>query len=127
MRISDWSSDVCSSDLPTYTGRVTVPVLWDKRSGTIVNNESAEIIRMLNSAFDAWGDGSLDFYPEPLRGGIDALNAEIYETVNNGVYRAGFATAQTPYEEAFDVLFATLDGLEKRLSTRSEEHTSELQ
>src|SRR3546814_6155857 len=73
---------------------------------------------MLNGAFDAWGDGSLDFYPEPLRGGIDALNAEIYETVNNGVYRAGFATAQTPYEEAFDVLFATLDGLEKRLSTR---------
>jgi len=110
--------EVYTAAKPDYTGRVTVPVLWDKRTGTIVNNESAEIIRMFNSAFDAWGDASLDFYPAALRGEIDALNAEIYDTVNNGVYKAGFATEQAPYEAAFDALFDTLDGLEKRLSTR---------
>lgn len=99
-----------------YTGRVTVPVLWDKRSSTIVSNESSEIIRMFNSAFDAWGDASVDFYPEPLRAEIDAVNAEVYESVNNGVYRCGFATAQEAYEEAFDALFATLDDLEARLA-----------
>lgn len=103
---------------PDYTGRVTVPVLWDKARRTIVNNESAEIIRMFNSAFDAWGEASLDFYPEALRAEIDAVNALVYENVNNGVYKAGFATAQEAYEEAFDALFAALDELEARLAGR---------
>jgi glutathionyl-hydroquinone reductase len=101
---------------PTYTGRVTVPVLWDKRKKTIVNNESSEIIRMLNSAFDAFTPVRTDYYPEALRAGIDAINKTIYETVNNGVYRAGFATAQDAYEEACRALFKTLDELEDRLS-----------
>lgn len=101
---------------PSYSGRVTVPVLWDKQRQTIVSNESSEIIRMLNSAFDAFGDASLDFYPAELREEIDALNAKIYPAVNNGVYRAGFATTQEAYEEAFDELFSTLDWLEERLS-----------
>ncbi|HEV7255093.1 MAG TPA: glutathione S-transferase family protein [Mesorhizobium sp.] len=101
---------------PNVSGRVTVPVLWDKREETIVNNESSEIIRMLNSAFDAYGDASLDFYPEELRAEIDAVNKEIYENVNNGVYRAGFATTQGAYEEAFEKLFATLERLEARLA-----------
>ena len=101
---------------PDYSGRVTVPVLFDKRTHTIVNNESADIVRILNSAFDAFGDPSLDFYPEPLRAGIDEVNALVYENVNNGVYRAGFATSQEAYEEAFDALFGTLDELETRLS-----------
>lgn len=100
---------------PTYSGRVTVPVLWDKERETIVSNESAEIIRMLNSAFDELGDATLDFYPEALRGEIEALNAEIYAKVNNGVYRAGFATSQDAYEEAFRALFNTLDELDARL------------
>ena len=101
---------------PTYSGRVTVPVLWDKKGETIVNNESSEIIRMLNSDFDAWGDASLDFYPEPLRAEIDEINAMVYPAINNGVYRAGFATTQKAYEEAFAELFSTLDRLEDRLS-----------
>ncbi len=103
---------------PHFTGRVTVPVLWDRREETIVSNESSEIIRMLNTAFDAWGDASLDFYPEELRGEIDRINAEVYDNVNNGVYKAGFATEQTAYEEAFDKLFATLDQLEERLGSQ---------
>ncbi len=103
---------------PSFDGRVTVPVLWDKESGHIVNNESAEIVRMLNSAFDAWGDPSVDLYPEPLRGEIDAINERVYETVNNGVYRAGFATTQRAYEAAFDELFASLDWLDERLASR---------
>lgn len=98
-----------------YTGRVSVPVLWDKRQDTIVSNESAEIIRMLNGAFDTWGNGNLDFYPADLRDDIDAVNAVVYETVNNGVYRCGFARTQEAYEDAFDQLFATLDDLETRL------------
>lgn len=102
---------------PGYTGRVTVPVLWDKKTGTIVNNESAEIIRMLNSAFDGLPDvPPLDFYPAHLREEIDALNTRIYETVNNGVYRAGFATTQQAYEEAIGPLFETLDWLDRRLA-----------
>ena len=101
---------------PNYSGRVTVPVLWDKQEQTIVSNESAEIIRMLNSAFDEWGDASLDFYPEPLRRQIDETNALVYPNINNGVYRAGFATTQEAYEEAFDDLFSTLDQIEERLS-----------
>ncbi len=99
-----------------YTGRVTVPVLWDTRTHTIVNNESSEIIRMFNSAFDAWGDAGLDLYPADLRGEIDALNETVFQKVNNGVYRVGFATSQAAYEEAFDELFATLDELEARLA-----------
>lgn len=101
---------------PAYSGRVTVPVLWDKKEQTIVSNESSEIIRMLNSAFDAWGDASLDFYPQALRGEIDKVNALVYPSVNNGVYRAGFATTQAAYEEAFGDLFSALDTLEDRLS-----------
>jgi putative glutathione S-transferase len=101
---------------PRYTGRVTVPVLWDKARGTIVNNESSEIIRMLNGSFDPWGEAALDFYPEALRPEIDAVNERIYETINNGVYRAGFATAQAAYEEAVDALFETLDRLEDHLA-----------
>jgi glutathionyl-hydroquinone reductase len=103
---------------PYYTGRVTVPVLWDKHARTIVNNESSEIIRMLNSAFDAIGAKSGDYYPEALRGDIDAVNARIYDTLNNGVYKAGFATTQEAYEDAIIPLFDTLDWLEQRLVDR---------
>ncbi len=101
-----------------FTGRVTVPVLWDKDSNTIVSNESSEIIRMFNAAFDRLGAAQGDYYPENLRLEIDSLNARIYATVNNGVYRAGFATSQGAYEEAFRVLFETLDWLEARLASR---------
>ena len=101
-----------------YTGRVSVPVLWDKREKTIVNNESAEIIRMLNVAFNAWGNGEPDLYPAPLRDEIDAINEPIYEHVNNGVYKTGFARSQAAYEDAFDALFATLDALEARLDAQ---------
>jgi glutathionyl-hydroquinone reductase len=99
---------------PHYTGRATVPVLWDKQLGTIVNNESADIVRMLNAGF---GDlaGGPDLYPAPLRAEIDALNADIYPRLNNGVYRAGFATMQIAYEEAFDDVFSMLEILEARL------------
>ena len=90
---------------PDFSGRVTVPVLWDKESNIIVNNELSEIIRMFNSAFDDIGAAEGDYYPAELRGEIDALNARIYATVNNGVYRAGFATTQEAYEEAFHALF----------------------
>ncbi|MBB3239661.1 putative glutathione S-transferase [Pseudomonas sp. Tn43] len=104
-----------TTDTANYTGRVTVPVLWDKQTNRIVNNESAEIIRMFNSAFDELTGNDLDFYPAPLRAEIDALNERIYPAVNNGVYRAGFATSQQAYEEAFDELFAELDRLEQLL------------
>ncbi|WP_392890249.1 glutathione S-transferase family protein [Pseudomonas migulae] len=104
-----------TADTADYTGRVTVPVLWDKQQNRIVNNESAEIIRMFNSAFDELTGNDLDFYPAPLRAEIDALNERIYPAVNNGVYRAGFATSQQAYEEAFDGLFAELDRLEALL------------
>lgn len=103
---------------PKYTGRVTTPVLWDRARRTIVSNESAEIIRMFNSAFDGVGARPGDYYPVTLRGEIDALNARIYDTVNNGVYRAGFATSQEAYEEAVRPLFETLDWLEARLSAQ---------
>jgi putative glutathione S-transferase len=101
---------------PRYTGRCSVPVLWDGKRRTIVNNESSEIIRMLNSAFDTFTNERADYYPAELRGEIDALNATIYGTVNNGVYRAGFATAQDAYEDACRAVFKTLDELEQRLS-----------
>jgi putative glutathione S-transferase len=103
---------------PRYSGRVTVPVLWDKQRRTIVNNESSEIIRMLNSAFNAIGARPGDYYPQALRGDIDAVNARIYDTLNNGVYKAGFATTQAAYEEAVVPLFETLDWLEERLAHR---------
>jgi glutathionyl-hydroquinone reductase len=102
---------------PHYTGRVIVPVLWDKATDTIVSNESSEIIRMFNSAFDETGAAPGNFYPENLRLGIDGWNARIYATVNNGVYKAGFATTQEAYEEAFVELFATLGVLEEHLGT----------
>jgi glutathionyl-hydroquinone reductase len=101
---------------PRYTGRVSVPVLWDKEKRTIVNNESPEIVRMLNSAFDALTNVRADYYPAKLRGEIDAINAEVFQNVNNGVYRCGFASTQEAYEEAFLDLFGTLDRLEERLS-----------
>jgi len=101
-----------------YSGRVTVPVLWDTQEETIVCNESAEIIRMFNSAFDSLTGNTDDYYPEPLRGEIDAINAFVYDNINNGVYKCGFATAQDAYEEAFDALFAALDELETRLSSQ---------
>jgi len=102
---------------PVYEGIVTVPVLWDKQRETIVNNESSEIIRMLNSAFNEYAQNpGLDLYPEDLREAIDAINAPVYDTVNNGVYRCGFAATQAAYEEAFDALFASLEMLEARLS-----------
>ena len=103
---------------PDYSGRVTVPVLWDKRTSTIVNDESSEIIRMFNSAFDSVGAAEGDYYPCELRTEIDALNARIYATVNNGVYRAGFATSQEAYEEAFRALFETLDFLEQQFANQ---------
>jgi putative glutathione S-transferase len=101
---------------PRYTGRVIVPLLWDRERKTIVNNESADILRMLGSQFDAIGDASLDLYPEPLRAEIDAINDFVYPNVNNGVYRCGFATTQAAYEEAFAQLFAALDELDARLA-----------
>ena len=99
-----------------YTGKVTVPTLWDKQTRRIVNNEFPEIIRMLNSEFDGIGGDGVDFYPKPLRPEIDRLNETIYANVNNGVYRCGFAKTQAAYEAAYDALFATLDELEARLS-----------
>lgn len=107
--------EVYTSADPHYTGRATVPVLWDKKTKTIVNNESADILRMLNSGFGALADNSVDLYPEALRDEIDALNDRIYPRLNNGVYRTGFATTQIAYEEAFADVFATLQELESRL------------
>lgn len=101
---------------PNFSGLVTVPLLWDKKRHTIVNNESSEIIRMLNTAFDDYGKPDLDFYPEHLRDEIDEINELVYHNVNNGVYRAGFATSQQAYDRAFDRLFDTMDELEQRLS-----------
>jgi putative glutathione S-transferase len=101
---------------PNFSGRVTVPVLWDKQRGTIVNNESADIIRMMNSAFDEFGDASVDLYPQELAGEIDTLNKAVYDKFNNGVYRTGFAQSQEAYEEGVRDVFAMLDELEERLS-----------
>ncbi|PCJ29497.1 MAG: glutathione-dependent reductase [Rickettsiales bacterium] len=101
---------------PSYTGRVSVPVLWDKQEGTIVNNESSEIMRMFGSEFDAITKNSKDYYPENLRAEIDEVNEFVYENINNGVYKTGFATAQLVYETEVAKLFAALDVLEKRLS-----------
>lgn len=100
----------------SYTGRVTVPVLWDKKTEQIVSNESSEIIRMFNSAFDHLTDNTLDLYPQALRADIDEINDFVYNNVNNGVYKAGFATRQKAYERAYHELFAALDRLEDILS-----------
>ena len=100
---------------PDFTGRATVPVLWDKKTGTIVNNESADILRIFNTGFGDLADPSFDLYPADLQAEIDALNERIYPKLNNGVYRAGFATTQIAYEEAFHDVFAMLDELEARL------------
>ena len=100
-----------------YSGRVTVPVLWDRKTGAIVNNESSEIIRMLNGEFNAFARWpALDLYPEPLRADIDRVNELVYASINNGVYRCGFATTQAAYERAFDALFSALDAIEARLA-----------
>jgi glutathionyl-hydroquinone reductase len=100
---------------PHFTGRATVPALWDRKLKTIVNNESADLLRMFNAGFHPLADESVDLYPEDLRAEIDALNEAVYPTLNNGVYRAGFATTQAAYEEAFAGVFAMLDELERRL------------
>ena len=114
----DFMYQVYTQADPNYSGRVTVPVLWDKQQNTIVSNESSEIIRMFNSAFDGIGAAPGDYYPAALRAEIDAVNERIYETVNNGVYRSGFATTQEAYEEAVTALFDSLDWLEERLATQ---------
>jgi glutathionyl-hydroquinone reductase len=101
---------------PRYSGRASVPILWDKETRTIVSNESADIVRMLNSAFDGFTDDRTDYYPPDLRDEIDALNQRIYDTANNGVYKAGFATSQAAHRAAVTALFETLDALEERLA-----------
>ena len=119
--LHDWTylSDAYRATDPGFDGRITVPVLWDTETSKIVNNESADVLVMLNEAFDAFaGHPERDYYPEDLRAPIDALNARVYDHVNNGVYRAGFATTQEAYEEAVVPLFETLDGLDERLEDR---------
>ncbi len=115
---ADFLHQIYTRVAPDYTGRVTVPVLWDKKQGAIVSNESADIIRMLNSAFDDLPGvrADLDFYPRELRQDIGEVNERVYDTVNNGVYKAGFATAQAVYEQAYEALFESLDWLDQRLA-----------
>jgi putative glutathione S-transferase len=111
----DYLHQVYQIAKPDYTGRVTVPALWDRRTGTIVNNESADLVRMLNSAFDAWAQPAPDYYPAGRAEAIDAVNDYVYERINNGVYKAGFATTQEAYEEAVEGLFEALDWVDARL------------
>ncbi|WP_371225522.1 glutathione S-transferase family protein [Roseovarius sp. 2305UL8-3] len=113
-----YARDIYVKADPSISGRVTVPILWDKTRETIVSNESSEIIRMLNSAFDGLTGNRDDYWPEAMRDEIEEVNSRIYDTVNNGVYKAGFATTQTAYDAAIDPLFDSLDWLEERLSTR---------
>lgn len=115
---SDYMYQLYLKSSPDYQGRVTVPVLWDKQTQTIVNNESQEIIRIFNTAFNDLTGNHDDYYPGALKHEINEINDRIYDTVNNGVYRAGFATAQDAYEKAYYALFETLDWLEERLSTQ---------
>ena len=110
--------EIYTTAKPDYSGRVSVPVLWDKHTRTIVNNESADIIRMLNSAFDDWGARAVDYYPAPSRSEIDTLNETVFEHVNAGVYKAGFASTQNDYDAAVKALFDTLDGLDARLGAK---------
>jgi putative glutathione S-transferase len=114
----DFLSEAYRASDPGFDGRVSVPVLWDRETGRIVNNDSADVVRMLNSAWDEWGDASVDLYPEPLRAEIDAINAWVYEDLNNGVYKAGFARSQEAYDEAFRGVFAALERLERHLRER---------
>ncbi|WP_341303658.1 glutathione S-transferase family protein [Pseudomonas sp. TMP25] len=111
---------------PEYSGRVTIPVLWDKQQNRLVNNESAEIIRMFNSAFDSLGATPGDYYPQALRSEIDRFNGHIYDRINNGVYKAGFATTQAAYERAVTPLFEALDELDQRLSTQRYLHGEQI-
>lgn len=112
----DYMHQVYTKHSPTYTGRVTVPVLWDKKKNQIVSNESSEIIRMFNSAFNTITGNTQDYYPKELQSEIDEVNSFVYPNINNGVYRAGFATKQAAYEEAYNDLFAALDDIEQRLA-----------
>ena len=112
----DFMHQIYTKANPDYSGRVTVPVLWDKQQETVVSNESADIIRMLNSAFNELTGNQDDYYPEHLRAAIDEVNDMVYDNVNNGVYKSGFATTQAAYEEAFTSLFAALDELEQTLA-----------
>lgn len=109
-------SEIYVSSDPHYTGKITVPVLWDKKNRKIINNESSEIIRIFNSSFDQFTDSTIDLYPEHLQELIDEINDKVYKNVNNGVYKAGFASSQKAYERAFDSLFDTLDELNEQLS-----------
>jgi len=113
---TEYLHEVYTKADPTYTGRVTVPILWDKKLNTIVNNESAEIIRMFNSRFNEFGNADLDFSPIELRDEINAINDKVYRKINNGVYKCGFSTTQAAYEKAFDNLFDALDEIEIILS-----------
>lgn len=113
-----FARDIYTRALPDMSGRVTVPILWDKEQGTIVSNESSEIIRMFNSAFDAVTGNTADFYPATLHDEIHSVNDKVYDGLNNGVYRAGFATSQDAYDEAVSQVFETLDWMEDRLDTR---------
>lgn len=113
---SDYLYEVYQQADPAFDGIITVPMLWDRQRNTIVNNESAEIIRMLNSAFNDFGRADIDFYPAASRNQIDRINQVVYDNVNNGVYRAGFAKSQSAYQQAFQQLFDTLDDLEALLS-----------
>lgn len=115
---SEYAYELYTKADSAYTGRVTVPILWDKQTDTIVSNESSEIIRMFNSAFDGIGAKAGDYYPRALKDDIDEVNNRIYHTVNNGVYKCGFATTQSAYEEALYPLFESLDWLEERLSNQ---------
>ena len=115
---SEFAHQIYTRAAPNFTGRVTVPILWDRECDTIVSNESSEIIRMFNSAFDGITGDRSDFRPPDLRDEIDAINARIYDTLNNGVYKCGFATTQEAYDSAVQPLFETLDWLEARLATR---------
>ena len=112
-----FARDIYTRADPNVSTRVTVPILWDKQRETIVSNESSEIIRMFNSAFDGLTGNSLDFWPEDLRAAIEPVNARIYDTLNNGVYKSGFAQKQAAYDEAVTALFDTMDWLEDRLSS----------
>ncbi len=116
---AEYLYEIYAKAKPDYTGRVTVPVLWDTAEKTIVNNESADIIRMFETEFDEWADTSFDLYPEHLRAELDAFNGKLYDNVNNGVYKAGFARDQAAYEEAVKNLFGMLDEIEKMLGRHS--------
>ena len=115
---SSFMHEIYTKAVPDITSRVTVPVLWDTKTQTIVSNESADIIRMFNSAFNELTGNTKDYYPEALREEIDEINTFIYDNINNGVYKAGFATSQDAYEEAFDALFKALDTIEAKLSSQ---------